>query len=194
LIREAPVLFQALSPDGRLIAATTDARELVAWDTASGRELWKFHAPDVPTIPSFSPDGRMVATGAFDGKVYVFESRSGRAVGKPFIGQNGFVWVVSFQKGTRLVASTGTQGDTHLTDPITGKSFGATLTGKEGWASGAWNPSGTEFATFASDGHAYLWDMSPRSWEERACAIADRPLTREEWTEFLPDRPYHPAC
>jgi class 3 adenylate cyclase len=31
-------------------------------------------------------------------------------------------------------------------------------------------------------------------WAERACRTAGRTLTRDEWRQFLPDRPYRPAC
>ena len=34
----------------------------------------------------------------------------------------------------------------------------------------------------------------PRVVERRACELANRTLTREEWEEFLPGRPYEPAC
>ena len=39
-----------------------------------------------------------------------------------------------------------------------------------------------------------VWDIDPESWARRACAVANRTLTREEWEEFLPGRPYEPAC
>jgi hypothetical protein len=39
-----------------------------------------------------------------------------------------------------------------------------------------------------------LYDVDPMSWEQHACAIANRTLTSEEWEKFLPGRPYDPAC
>jgi hypothetical protein len=44
------------------------------------------------------------------------------------------------------------------------------------------------------DGTGAVWDIDPESWARRACALANRTLTREEWKEFLPGRPYEPAC
>ena len=44
------------------------------------------------------------------------------------------------------------------------------------------------------NGQGAVWDVDPESWERRACALANRVLTREEWAEFLPGRPYEPAC
>jgi hypothetical protein len=32
-----------------------------------------------------------------------------------------------------------------------------------------------------------LWDVDPPVWRRRACAIAGRNLTREEWKLYLPE-------
>ena len=34
----------------------------------------------------------------------------------------------------------------------------------------------------------------PAVWEDRACRIAGRVLTEQEWAELLGARPYAPAC
>jgi len=44
------------------------------------------------------------------------------------------------------------------------------------------------------DGKGAVWDIEPESWARRACTLANRTLTRKEWQEFLPGRPYEPAC
>jgi len=44
------------------------------------------------------------------------------------------------------------------------------------------------------DGKGAVWDFDPESWKQRACAIAGRTLTKVEWEQFLPGRPYEPAC
>jgi hypothetical protein len=36
--------------------------------------------------------------------------------------------------------------------------------------------------------------VDPDHWKQRACAVASRPLTREEWQVLLPRRRYQPAC
>jgi hypothetical protein len=43
-------------------------------------------------------------------------------------------------------------------------------------------------------GRAIRWDIRPASLIRRACRLAGRTLTREEWAEFLPGRDYDPAC
>ena len=46
-------------------------------------------------------------------------------------------------------------------------------------------PTGTEGMRLA---------LAPRLWRDLACAIAGRELTRREWEEVLPDRPYREVC
>jgi hypothetical protein len=43
-------------------------------------------------------------------------------------------------------------------------------------------------------GQAYIWDVRPSSWLRRACAVAGRSLTRQEWADVLPGRGYEPVC
>jgi hypothetical protein len=45
-----------------------------------------------------------------------------------------------------------------------------------------------------ANGGGAVWDVDPESWKRRACDVANRTLTREEWKEFLPGRSYDPAC
>jgi hypothetical protein len=52
------------------------------------------------------------------------------------------------------------------------------------------------------DGHLYTatetgitrLDIDPTRWDAAACALAGRSLTRDEWSQLLPGRPYAPAC
>jgi hypothetical protein len=39
-----------------------------------------------------------------------------------------------------------------------------------------------------------LWDVDPHSWRQRACVIANRNLTREEWWKYMGDEPYRKTC
>jgi hypothetical protein len=48
--------------------------------------------------------------------------------------------------------------------------------------------------TAFQDGPVLLWDVDPTSWPSRACALAGRRLTKQEWNDFLPGRPYKPSC
>ena len=45
-----------------------------------------------------------------------------------------------------------------------------------------------------SDGTTQVTVADPAEWEERACQVAGRVLTEQEWGELLGARPYSPAC
>jgi hypothetical protein len=49
-------------------------------------------------------------------------------------------------------------------------------------------------ASASSDKSIRLWDVDPHSWAKRACDIANRNLTREEWRKYLGDLPYRKTC
>jgi hypothetical protein len=62
------------------------------------------------------------------------------------------------------------------------------------WADAALAPDGKRlYATFAN-GEGFDWALDPAVWAQRACAEAGRTLTQAEWDQYLPGRPYAPAC
>ncbi|MFP5252554.1 MAG: BTAD domain-containing putative transcriptional regulator [Actinomycetes bacterium] len=44
------------------------------------------------------------------------------------------------------------------------------------------------------DGRTWTVDTRPASWSDRACTIAGRNLSREEWKEYFPGRAYEVTC
>ena len=55
-------------------------------------------------------------------------------------------------------------------------------------------PDGSHVYAVFANGRGYRWDVRPSACERQACAVAGRRLTRAEWHETLPERPYAPAC
>jgi hypothetical protein len=58
----------------------------------------------------------------------------------------------------------------------------------------AFTPDGQTLASSYQQGQVMLWDIDPNSWQQRACATAGRNLTRDEWHQYLGDRPYRKTC
>jgi WD40 repeat protein len=59
------------------------------------------------------------------------------------------------------------------------------------------SPDGTRFATGAANapaGTAALWDLAPQRWARTACRLAGRNLSRTEWQQYVPNRPYERTC
>jgi WD40 repeat protein len=93
---------------------------------------------------------------------------------------------VSFSLDGSVLATSGSDGTAALWDIGSGKQIGVPLTGPSSWAVAALDPTGHTLTTAFQDGTVLLWDADPASWLKRACAVAGRRLTLEEWQEFLP--------
>jgi hypothetical protein len=53
---------------------------------------------------------------------------------------------------------------------------------------------GIQTARGASVDSAVEWPLDRPTLQRFACRVAGRNLTREEWNDLLPDRPYRPVC
>jgi WD40 repeat protein len=101
---------------------------------------------------------------------------------------------MSFSPDGSVLATAGSEGTATLWDVGSRKRIGPPLTGPSSPGVAVFAPTGHTLATAFDDGTVLLWDMDPASWLKRACAVAGRPLTQQEWQEFLPGRPYRPSC
>jgi WD40 repeat protein len=101
---------------------------------------------------------------------------------------------MSFSPDSSVLATAGSKGTTTLWDVGSRKRIGPPLTGPPSPGVAAFDPTGHTLATGFQDGTVLLWDVDPASWRVRACAVAGRPLTPQEWQDLLPGRPYQPSC
>ena len=101
---------------------------------------------------------------------------------------------LDFSADGRTLAVSGFEPVASLWDVATGVRIGPTLTAGSRRAEIDLSPDGRRLLLTHADGRGAIWDVDPESWARRACALANRTLTFEEWEEFLPGRPYEPAC
>jgi len=57
-----------------------------------------------------------------------------------------------------------------------------------------YTPDGSNLIVVYGNGKGFVWPVSVRAWEDHACAVAGRNLTREEWARFVGDRNYATVC
>jgi WD40 repeat protein len=186
----------AISPDGRTLASGIDDGTVLLTRVPDGTVLHELTVTKGPGITalSFSPDGNTLVTGALNGKVRLWDPRTG-AAGRTWVAQAGPVMSTVYSPDGTLLATSGGDGTAALWDVCSTKQIGAPLIGpSQRWGMAAFDTTGHTLATAFQDGTVLLWDADPRSWRGRACAVAGRDLTRQEWAEFLPDRPYQPPC
>ncbi len=58
----------------------------------------------------------------------------------------------------------------------------------------AYLPDSKGLLVASADGRIFTVDTRMSTWLERACRIAGRNLTRDEWSQFFPSRPYQVTC
>src|SRR5262249_11789065 len=56
------------------------------------------------------------------------------------------------------------------------------------------SPAGSHLLIIGDNNAPTMWDLRPRRWVDAACVVAGRALTRTEWAQYMPGRPYKPAC
>jgi WD40 repeat protein len=192
-----PATSLSVSPDGTKLAAT-----VVHSDGTGELDILSFprlallvHRPTTPGIQSqFSRDGRQLLYGDDAGRVWTFDTHTWTPRGPPLAGQaNPGQFALSPDE--RMLATTSSDGTTQLWDIPSRRPIGSALPGVANHpVSAAFVDRGTYLVTLHDNGRGYLWDVQPRSWAQRACAVAGRTLTRTEWQDALPGRDYAPAC
>jgi WD40 repeat protein len=110
---------------------------------------------------------------------------------------NGFADTVDISPDGSTVLGADGSGNVLLWDVATATTIGDPLPGPgpdDNWLAAYFSPDGSHIVVVSETGSGWLWDVDPSDWENRACRIAGRSLTRQEWEEFLPDRTYHATC
>jgi WD40 repeat protein len=195
----AVVTSVAFGPDDRTLASGVDNGTVLLTEVPDGTVLHQLTASagapsGVPTTLAFSSDGNTLTTADSDGKVRLWDPHTGAARGPGWTAGGGAVLSATFSPDGSVLATSSSDGTAALWDISSGKQIGAALTGSPGPAVVAFDATGRTLATAFQDGTVLLWDVDPTSWRVRACAIAGRRLTPQEWQEFLPHRPYQPSC
>jgi WD40 repeat protein len=144
---------------------------------------------------SFSPDGRLLVAAGLSGSFRLFEASTGKPLGGPIQAHAGVVLSTAFGPDGRWFLTSGADGTVSLWDVASRRRIGSALPIEANeWIVADFTADGRRILAIAPTGRGVLWDVDPASWRLRVCAVAGRPLSSDEWEEFLPDRPYEPAC
>jgi WD40 repeat protein len=150
----------------------------------------------------------LVAGGGASGLVRVWRVSDGRPAFPSLSGHSGPITGASFAPTGSFLATTSLLGGTRLWDPATSLGYGDELVADARPASltssidlpflgvrNAFSPDGKLLAVAGVPTRAMLWDADPEAWRRRACEIAGRNLSREEWELYLPaGTPYRATC
>ena len=207
------VVIPYWSDDGRMIAAVEQARDdrmVTVFDVASGRTLWE--SPPLGTVDqvAFSPDGRTVAVehrgrvgtsevtlwaiGDWDrSRSFVLPGTAG--IGVEFIRGGDVLVTTSDVVGVSGVRDAAASTSAQLWDAATLEPIGEPVRfGAPGSLYVNRDADGGRVLIGSGGGTAFVWDVDVSHWEQVACRIAGRNLTRTEFAQYLPGEAYHATC
>jgi DNA-binding SARP family transcriptional activator/WD40 repeat protein/energy-coupling factor transporter ATP-binding protein EcfA2 len=139
-----------------------------------------------------SPDGRRVLVGTGPTGAGLLDGTTMTWIARPNAADAGLVgYYTAWSRDGSRVASAN-EGRLTYWDGRKGTRLGTVTVGVEGDPS--FVPDGRRLLFAGADGSVRSWDLDPRSWVTAACRLAGRPLTAQEWRNYLPDRPFVPVC
>jgi DNA-binding SARP family transcriptional activator/WD40 repeat protein len=187
----------AFSPDSRLVAVSApDGRVLVVdATTAQIRQTLHPIGGDFTGSLAFAPDGTL-ATGTLSGIVQRWNPISRAQVAAPLPVTAGPVSSIAFEpSGRRFVTTATRDGAVKLFATSTLQQEGTTLnTDRRAASTAAFTPHDNGLLVVTDRGNGFTWPMSLEAWEQRACTVAGRNLTRGEWARFVSGHAYAKVC
>ncbi|MGA8980034.1 MAG: WD40 repeat domain-containing protein, partial [Pedococcus sp.] len=163
---------------------------IVDYVAGTVRPMPDLGSPVVYLFPS--PDGKRVIVGAGPAGTGLLDATSLRWISRPSAAQAGLVgYYAAWSKDGSRVASSN-EGRVSYWDGRTGAHLGTATVGSDGDLS--FSTDGTQLLVAGTDGSVRSWDLDPASWVTAACRLAGRPLTEQEWRNYLPKRPFRQVC
>lgn len=193
----------AFSPDRRTMASGSGDGAVQLWDVSSRRPLGDpvlAHGGQRADHFAFGRDGKTLVSlgGTY---LNLWNLQDGRALG-PRVAldpidaerRQGLGGGVAISPDGSVIVSGG-NNRLVLWDTASGQPLSNVLWGWRGTRTSlAMAPDGTAVAASHGDG-IVLWDVALGSWQHRACRMANRELTVEEWNTFVgPELPYRRTC
>jgi WD40 repeat protein len=167
-------------------------------DPAGGKlfKQWSVYSSFEDAV-AFSPDGTKLATADFDGFVRIWDWRAGEEtpeqIGAPIDVSELDAAGVDWSPDGRYLATTG--GETlRLYDVETRRQIGSSVPISRWFPYVHFTPDGREVVAADSAGRVWVLPATVADWTDRACALANRNLTQEEWGDIVTDRPYEKVC
>ena len=191
----------AISPTSNALAFTPDSRELVmlgdsvlaSIDVSSARPLFRTSFSESYDTLAVDPRSGMIAVASEKGKVHFLDPRTGRVVRPPLQAANGLIANLAFSPDGRSLAVSEPDSTVDLWDLRTRKIIGTPFGPfRDVLPSLLFEPDGSLLIVL--DERAVEWPTDVRTWERFACQVAARGLTRAEWRDIAPNRPYVPVC
>jgi hypothetical protein len=117
-------------------------------------------------------------------------------MGPPRLLFPGYVLSLIPSPDGRWLAAVGTDGQLALIDLATRTPVGQPLPGPtdSGWGFPIWRHDSPSVTMWYETGKTLRWAVGADEWIERACRVAHRDLTADEWQLLRPGTPWRHTC
>ncbi|KRF27438.1 BTAD domain-containing putative transcriptional regulator [Phycicoccus sp. Soil802] len=147
-------------------------------------------APVQLAIPS--PDGTRLLVDLGDSGVGLLDAASMEWVARPNAAQAHLMgYFTKFSDDGTLVASVN-EGKLSHWDARTGAYLGSATVDEDGDM--AFTKDNSQILFAGASGALITWTLDPTTWLAKACQLAGRSLTEQEWRTYLPGRPFVSVC
>jgi WD40 repeat protein len=187
----------AFSEDGKTFFAAS-GHNVLAWsvkaDNLDGSPR-VFTADGQITRIALTSDGQILAAGNWEGTVFLWSVATQIPLGRPLLGHQGTIIGLAFHPDGSILASSEANGSAILWDMLQRQRIGGQLVpGGYDMTDLAFSPDGKTLAAGSDNRVVTVWDLDVSTWLSQACLVANRNLTADEWTRYLPNRPYRARC
>jgi hypothetical protein len=200
---EGGIAAVALSPDSRWLATGSEDKtarlwDLTAKDPAAAPIVLRGH-DSVITAVALSPDNRWLVTGSGDRTARLWDLTAKDPAAAPIVlrGHEGDITAVALSPDSRWLA-TGSEDMTARLWDLTAKDPAAApivLRGHDRVITAvALSPDNRWLVTGSGDETARMWSLMLEELVELVCRKAGRNLRREEWAQYMGNRPYQKTC
>lgn len=173
----------AFSPDGAILAAGGNEKEIRVFDVTTGKLLRTLqgHTDTIRSL-SFSPDGKTIVSGSDDKSIKLWDAATGKLL-TSLDGQGDQVMAVAFSPDGRTFASGCEDGLAKIFDAASNREL-LTLKGHDGGVDSlSFAKDGKKLATGGFDGTVKIWDTS--SGKDEQTIKTD--LKQVESLDYSPD-------
>jgi WD40 repeat protein len=137
-------------------------------------------------LSQLTEDGSTIIVPAESGQVFLIDEATGQTIGKPFISAGTQLQRATLMRGGAVLAAESRDGKLRLWDVATHRLIGHALVGHiDDTMSLEPTSDDVVVSAGANDGQVIEWNLDPQVWMARACALAGRNLTHEEWDVYV---------
>lgn len=181
----------AFASDGERVVSASHNGTVISWDIETGQKVDQLALPSPLTAVALSRDGQHVAAGYEAGTIWIWDTITAREIRR--LEHDGQVLAMAFSSDGQWLVSSSYDGTVRVWEVDSGREV-TRIEHVLGYPDNVAFSQNDQWIASISYDTAWIWWWQPQDLVAQVCANLYRNLTREEWSRYLGDEPYHPTC